>query len=216
MGSSVTRGCPDVGQSGTGGCASDVGLKRPCPGSLLCKGALPLHPHRGTATSRGHPGRQPWSHLATTTSLQAPTLPCLAFAFKQDFGSCCQNPSALQQFPAAQVPARPRGSDIPLVASSCKAQSPTARAAGSSTPGALGKHGCEITPEKCRFLRLPSRFTDVFRAALRGHLECHPQPPAPGCDCGAPGVEFWAKGGNNIQPSVAMALTLPGSISAGH
>lgn len=129
MGSSVTQGCPNVGQSRTGSCPSDVGLRRPCPGSLLCKEGFASTLPQGHCQEQGTPqwetalvtpGHQPScpSRLPHFPAWLLPSNKILALAVKT------------HQFPAAQVPAWPQGNDIPLVASSCKPQNPTARSAG--------------------------------------------------------------------------------------
>lgn len=154
---------------------SDVGLKRLCPGSLLRKEGECLHAAPGlaggTTGNWGHPDRGwLWLHLATTMSLQAPTLPCLVFASKQGFGSKSQNPSALRPFPAARVPVQARGNIISLVASSCKPQGLAAQLwpapPAPAPPGALGKDGCEIMPENAYFYVSPAGSLVFFRAAL--------------------------------------------------
>lgn len=198
MGGSVPLGAPMWGSMGWAASPSDVGLKQPCPGSLLCKGRICLRAAPGlsgvTTESWEHPngtpwrhldGGWPWPHLAKAMSLQAPVLPCLVFASKLGFDFCCQKTAAvfssLSLCPAPGPQHPTHGLNVPPVASSCKPRGPTAHGSGQCCrlqhlQAPAGKVGVKSHRKKCIFLHLPGRFTGVFRAELRGHLECHPQP----------------------------------------
>lgn len=146
---------------------SDVRLKGLCPESLLCKkrfiipmllwgrlgallGAEKTPAGRMALATPGHYQVPPASH----TSLAG-------FCLQKRFGSCCQNLLALHVFPAApsacpalrqQHPTR--GPILQTTGTHCPWLWPTLLAPAS--PGALGKTGCEITPEKAQFYVSPA------------------------------------------------------------
>lgn len=156
---------PQCGAQWDRQCPSDVGLKWPCPGSLLCKGGFASTLPQGHCQEQGTPQ---WE-----TALVTPPCPSRLPHFpawflpsnkilKSDFThSCCQNPSMLQQFPAAQAPAQPQGNDIPaggLILQTMEPHCPSCWPVplAPALPGASGKDGCEIMLENADFYVSPA------------------------------------------------------------
>lgn len=153
---------------------------------------------------------------------RVPALPCLVFTSRWGLASCCQNPSA-----AAPFPARPRGDHVLLPSPPRKPRghSPE-RTAGSCRqlqlpPGALGRGGCEITPQNAYFYIASPGSLLFLGQHFRGHLERYPRPRAPrdrarGRRDAADGATGTLRGSTRTGHRAPRALLPPRQVSSSH